>query len=69
MRELCQAEHHAGDRLVDRHDVCEIRLEARRVHNQSRERTHTLSRWCMVCVRARFDQVDAGQASLMLDER
>lgn len=67
MREPCQARHHVGDPLCDRHDMAEIRLEARRVHNQSRERTHTLARWCMTCVRAKFDDIDVNQATLMLD--
>ena len=64
VRVTCEADGHVGDRLVDRFDVCELRLEARRVHSQARERTRTLSRWCMACVRARFDEFDPSQAGM-----
>jgi hypothetical protein len=46
----CQDHAHDGDRIVDRRDLFEERVEYRSVYDQSRYRTKTLRRICRVCV-------------------
>jgi len=66
MKGLCESEGHIGDRLVDRRDLTERRLEFRDLTSQNRYRTKVLDRTCKACVRRELaEPADPRQAALL----
>ena len=49
MKAGCQNPRHEGDRLVERRELLELRLEWRRLTDQGRDRTRIIRRECKTC--------------------
>ena len=61
-RALCEYPGHIGDRLVDRRDLCEKRIEWRRLLDQGREYTRLVRRECKACARRQVETPEATEA-------
>jgi hypothetical protein len=59
----CENPDHEGDRLIDRRDLLERRIEWRRLTDQGREHVRIIRRECKVCARRELEPVD-GQVML-----
>jgi len=63
---VCESKHHVGDRLVPHpSDRIELRLEARRVSDQGRERVKILEHICKTCMGIVFALETAGEQQEM----
>ena len=56
MRASCESPSHEGDRLVDRRDLLERRIEWRDLVTQARWRVQQIRRECKDCVRRETDK-------------
>lgn len=50
MRGSCESPSHDGDRLIDRRDLLERRIEWRRLTDQGREHVRIVRRECRWCM-------------------
>jgi hypothetical protein len=59
---ICENATHVGDRLVDRRDLLERRIEWRRLGDQGREHVRIVRRECKNCCERELaaDDVDQG---------
>lgn len=57
MKAACAAPRHEGDRLVDRRDLLERRIEWRRLTDQGREHVRIVRRECKACALAELNPV------------
>lgn len=64
MRASCEAPSHDGDRLVDRRDLLERRIEWRRLTDQGREHVRIVRRECKACAARELSPVN-GQAAML----
>jgi hypothetical protein len=63
-RASCESPSHEGDRLVDRRDLLERRIEWRRLTDQGREHVRIVRRECKACALAELNP-SAGQEALV----
>jgi hypothetical protein len=57
-RGVCENIEHVGERLVDRRDLLERRIEWRRLTDQGREHVRIERRECVACARRELDEME-----------